>query len=158
MTSFYDLVFDLNHKFQLPTLSQCHLVDTHRSAEAVATLLSLRAELIEEESLELLEAIRTGAALKDVLKEACDLLYVTFGLFVELEMRPEPLFREVHASNMSKVDANGRPVFNANGKYTKAGTQHWKASMDRFVSSHARSVYEGGRALLARRSRGATSR
>jgi predicted HAD superfamily Cof-like phosphohydrolase len=77
----------------------------------------LRIALIEEEFRELQIALRT----KDLVGIAdglCDLLYVVYGTAVQCGMDLEPLFAEVHRSNMSKVGGykDGR------GKWIKPST------------------------------------
>lgn len=78
---------------------------------------SLRVRLIQEEFGELQEALgqRDAAA---VAKELADLLYVVYGTAVSCGIDMEPVFREVHRSNMSKVGGHKR----ADGKWVKPPT------------------------------------
>jgi len=78
---------------------------------------SLRVRLIQEEFDELQEALgrRDAAA---VAKELADLLYVVYGTAVSCGIDMEPVFREVHRSNMSKVGGHKR----ADGKWVKPAT------------------------------------
>lgn len=75
---------------------------------------SLRVRLIQEEFDELQEALgqRDAAA---VAKELADLLYVVYGTAVSCGIDMEPVFREVHRSNMSKIGGHKR----ADGKWVK---------------------------------------
>ena len=62
----------------------------------------LRMSLIMEEARELNDALQEG----DMVGAAdaiADLLYVTFGTAVEMGIDMEPVFDEVHRSNMDKV-------------------------------------------------------
>lgn len=70
----------------------------------------VRVELVREEfEDELIEALQNGDMVETV--DACiDILYVTFGLLVEMGVNAEPLFDEVHRSNMSKFGADGKPI------------------------------------------------
>lgn len=70
----------------------------------------VRWELVREEAEdELLVALEAGDMVETV--DACiDLLYVTFGLLVEMGVNAAPLFDEVHRSNMSKFGADGKPI------------------------------------------------
>lgn len=78
---------------------------------------SLRVRLIQEEFGELQEALgqRDAAA---VAKELADLLYVVYGTAVSCGIDMEPVFREVHRSNMSKIGGHKR----ADGKWVKPPT------------------------------------
>ena len=74
----------------------------------------LRVRLIQEEFDELKEAMAAGN-LAAVAKEMADLLYVTYGTAVSYGIDMEPVFREVHRSNLSKVGGYKR----ADGKWVK---------------------------------------
>jgi predicted HAD superfamily Cof-like phosphohydrolase len=74
----------------------------------------LRVRLIQEEFDELKEAM--GAQdLVGVAKELADLLYVVYGTAVAYGMDMDPVFREVHRSNLTKVGGYKR----ADGKWVK---------------------------------------
>ena len=77
----------------------------------------LRERLIEEEFAELREAMAQGAV-PQIAKELADLLYVVYGTAVSCGIDMEPVFREVHRSNMSKVGGHKR----ADGKWVKPAT------------------------------------
>ncbi|MBS0167754.1 MAG: hypothetical protein JSR29_16840 [Nitrospira sp.] len=77
----------------------------------------LRVRLIQEEFDELKEALATGD-LTAIAKEMADLLYVTYGTAVSYGIDMEPIFQEVHRSNMSKVGGYKR----ADGKWVKPPT------------------------------------
>jgi predicted HAD superfamily Cof-like phosphohydrolase len=74
----------------------------------------LRMRLIQEEFLELQEAL-AKQDLAAVAKELADLLYVVYGTAVSCGIDMEPVFQEVHRSNMSKVGGHKR----ADGKWVK---------------------------------------
>jgi len=77
----------------------------------------LRARLIQEEFDELKESM-AGGALSSVAKELADLLYVVYGTAVSYGIDMEPVFREVHRSNLSKVGGYKRD----DGKWVKPAT------------------------------------
>jgi predicted HAD superfamily Cof-like phosphohydrolase len=56
----------------------------------------------------------------DVLKELCDLVYVCVGFAVTYGWDFDSAFNRVHASNMSKLDADGNPVYREDGKVIKS--------------------------------------
>jgi predicted HAD superfamily Cof-like phosphohydrolase len=77
----------------------------------------LRIRLIQEEFDELKEAMARGS-LAAVAKEMADLLYVIYGTAVSYGIDLEPVFQEVHRSNMSKTGGYKR----ADGKWVKPPT------------------------------------
>lgn len=77
----------------------------------------LRERLIHEEFDELKEAMAKND-LCAVAKELADLLYVVYGTAVSYGIDMEPVFREVHRSNMSKVGGYKRQ----DGKWVKPAT------------------------------------
>lgn len=77
----------------------------------------LRVRLIQEEFDELKEAMASGN-LTAIAKEMADLLYVTYGTAVSYGIDMEPVFQEVHRSNLSKIGGYKR----ADGKWIKPPT------------------------------------
>ncbi|MGH7256101.1 MAG: MazG nucleotide pyrophosphohydrolase domain-containing protein, partial [Nitrospirales bacterium] len=77
----------------------------------------LRVNLIREEFEELQQALAQGDTVA-LAKELADLLYVVYGTAVSCGIDMEPIFREVHRSNMSKVGGHKRP----DGKWVKPPT------------------------------------
>lgn len=70
----------------------------------------VRIELIREEFQdELIPALIAGD-LVETADAAIDILYVTFGLLVEMGINAAPLFDEVQRSNMSKFGEDGQPI------------------------------------------------
>jgi len=77
----------------------------------------LRVKLIQEEFDELKEAL-AAEDLSSIAKEMADLLYVVYGTAVSYGIDMDPVFREVHRSNMSKVGGYKRE----DGKWVKPVT------------------------------------
>lgn len=69
----------------------------------------LRAELIFEELKEYEDACAKGDVV-EIADALGDLLYVVFGTAVAHGIDLEPVFREIHRSNMTKLDENGETV------------------------------------------------
>ena len=55
----------------------------------------------------------------DQLKELADLVYVCYQFAASQEWDLDEAMRRVHESNMSKLDANGKPIYRADGKVLK---------------------------------------
>lgn len=93
-----------------PTSTEPHLLDEER--------LEFRKKLIQEEYEEFLEAVEDGD-LVNAFKELADLIYVVEGTAVEMGGDLDAVFNEVHESNMSKLGADGKPVYREDGKVLK---------------------------------------
>ena len=92
----------------------------------------LRLDLIKEELAELTEAMNN----KDLLEVAdalTDILYVTYGAGHAFGINLDKCFEEVQNSNMSKLDENGKPIYNEHGKVMK-GPKYFKPDLSKFVS------------------------
>ena len=92
----------------------------------------LRLDLIKEELIELTEAMNN----KDLLEVAdalTDILYVTYGAGHAFGINLDKCFEEVQNSNMSKLDENGKPIYNEHGKVMK-GPNYFKPDLSKFVS------------------------
>lgn len=75
--------------------------------------------------LEELEEYRAAVNNHDIVEIAdalTDMLYVLLGTFIThgLQDIAEELFAEVHRSNMSKLDKQGKPIFRQDGKVLKS--------------------------------------
>ena len=91
----------------------------------------LRVSLIEEELSELKEAIK-NKDIKEVADALTDILYVTYGAGHAFGIDLDQCFDEVQRSNMSKLDENGKPIFNEYGKVLK-GPNYFKPNLEKFV-------------------------
>ena len=92
----------------------------------------LRLDLIKEELTELTEAMNN----KDLLEVAdalTDILYVTYGAGHAFGIELDKCFDEVQNSNMSKLDQNGKPIYNEHGKVMK-GPNYFKPDLSKFVN------------------------
>ena len=92
----------------------------------------LRIELIKEELDELKEAMDNNDLL-EVADALTDILYVTYGAGHAFGIDLDKCFDEVQNSNMSKLDENGKPIYNDAGKVMK-GPKYFKPDLSRFVS------------------------
>ena len=60
-------------------------------------------------------------AFKQTVADALtDILYVTYGAAAAFGIDLDACFKEVHRSNMSKLDANGQPIYREDGKVMKS--------------------------------------
>ena len=92
----------------------------------------LRLDLIKEELEELTEAMKN----KDLLEVAdalTDILYVTYGAGHAFGIDLDKCFEEVQNSNMSKLDQDGKPIYNEKGKVMK-GPNYFKPDLSKFIN------------------------
>lgn len=110
--------------------------------------INLYYRLVEEEFDELaiaLDRMRTAGGTADTTAEvadACiDLMYVTIGLLQSMGLDPQPLWDEVHASNMSKFvrqeDGTYQAIRREDGKILKPAT-YFKPDLKSIVLRQAR--------------------
>ena len=92
----------------------------------------LRLDLIKEELNELTEAMNNNDLL-EVADALTDILYVTYGAGHAFGINLDKCFEEVQNSNMSKLDQNGKPIYNEHGKVMK-GPNYFKPNLSKFVS------------------------
>ena len=78
----------------------------------------LRVDLIAEELGELKDAINQNN-LVEVADALTDLLYVVYGAGHAFGIQLDTCFYEVHASNMSKLGEDGKPIYREDGKVLK---------------------------------------
>ena len=91
----------------------------------------LRLSLIKEELSELNEAINKKD-LVEVADALTDILYVTYGAGHAFGINLDKCFQEVQNSNMSKLDNNGKPIYNDKGKVMK-GPSYFKPDLSKFI-------------------------
>tara|TARA_A100001011_G_scaffold195794_1_gene204142 strand:+ start:767 stop:1141 length:375 start_codon:yes stop_codon:yes gene_type:complete len=95
-------------------------------------IIDLRIDLIREELSELKEAVEKKD-IKEVADALTDILYVTYGAGHAFGINLDKCFDEVQNSNMSKLDQNGRPIFNDKGKVMK-GPNYFKPDLSKFLT------------------------
>jgi predicted HAD superfamily Cof-like phosphohydrolase len=92
----------------------------------------LRYDLIKEE----LEELKIALDNKDLLEVAdalTDILYVTYGAGHAFGIDLDRCFEEVQSSNMSKLDKDGKPIYNEDGKVMK-GPNYFKPNLNKFLN------------------------
>lgn len=81
----------------------------------------LRYKLMREENEEYLEAAEKGD-LVEIADALGDMMYILCGTILKhgLQHKIEEVFEEIQRSNMSKLDANGNPIYREDGKVMKS--------------------------------------
>lgn len=109
MRSAQNKVKDFHAKFELPIGRSPYPITEYAKARRMA--------LINEETAELYVAMHMNDLI-NIADGLADLLYVVLGTAVEYGIDIEPIFNEVHRSNMSKVGGIKRE----DGKLLKPST------------------------------------
>tara|TARA_B100000941_G_scaffold4643_1_gene2982 strand:- start:51 stop:422 length:372 start_codon:yes stop_codon:yes gene_type:complete len=94
-------------------------------------ITKLRYDLIKEELDEFEEALK-AKDLKEVADSLTDILYVTYGAGHAFGIDLDKCFDEVQRSNMSKLDEDGKPIYNENGKVMK-GPKYFEPNLKKFI-------------------------
>jgi predicted HAD superfamily Cof-like phosphohydrolase len=122
------MVREFHRVYGQPIHDQPHIDDSD--------LNTLRFKLIAEELAELGVALAERDAV-EALDALVDLQYVLDGAFLSLgfhKMKADAL-AEVHRSNLSKLDGDGKPVLRADGKVTK-GPRYSPPDLAAIVKRH----------------------
>lgn len=96
------------------------------TAQLSTQKLKLRFDLMAEENEEYLEAAQNND-LVEVADALGDMLYILCGTILEhgMQYKIEAVFNEIQQSNMSKLGANGKPIYREDGKVMK-GPNYFK--------------------------------
>ena len=89
----------------------------------------LRFNLMKEENEEYLEAAQNND-LVEVADALGDMLYILCGTIIEhgMQEKIEEVFEEIQRSNMSKLGADGKPIYREDGKVLK-GPSYFKPNI-----------------------------
>lgn len=97
--------------------------------------LKLRFNLMAEENEEYLEAAKDND-LVEVADALGDMLYILCGTILEhgMQHKIEQVFEEIQRSNMSKLGADGKPIYREDGKVLK-GPNYFKPNIKAILES-----------------------
>jgi len=90
---------------------------------------TLRFNLMKEENEEYLEAANANDMV-EVADALGDMLYILCGTIIEhgMQHKIEEVFNEIQRSNMSKLGADGEPIYREDGKVLK-GPNYFKPNI-----------------------------
>ena len=91
--------------------------------------IQLRYDLMAEENNEYLEAAKNND-LVEVADALGDMLYILCGTMLShgMQDKMETVFNEIQKSNMSKLGADGKPIYREDGKVMK-GPNYFKPNI-----------------------------
>ena len=97
-------------------------------------IIELRFNLMKEENEEYIEAARNND-ITEIADALGDMLYILCGTIIEHGMSEiiEGVFDEIQKSNMSKLGADGKPIYREDGKVLK-GPNYFKPNFSKFFS------------------------
>lgn len=133
-----NLIEDFHRAFGLPVVGSPSIPDGDR--------VSLRYTLLVEEAKEALDELshihrfpfadeaQKRRQLAALAKELADVLVVTYGAAAEFGIDLDEVLSEVHESNMSKLDHDGRPIRRDDGKVLK-GPNYQAPDIERLLFS-----------------------
>jgi len=95
--------------------------------------IKLRYDLMAEENNEYLEAAQNND-LVEVADALGDMLYILCGTMLShgMQDKMEAVFDEIQKSNMSKLGADGKPIYREDGKVMK-GPNYFKPNIKEIV-------------------------
>ena len=96
-----------------------HPIQIRPNAEYTRLRRTLLREEWNELEVELIKTEDNGIIHANLIKEMADLQYVLSGLAVSYGIDLNKAVEIVHQSNMSKLGADGRPIFRDDGKVQK---------------------------------------
>lgn len=105
------MVEEFHHAYGVP-------VGSRPTLDVGETVRALRQSLMREELAEVCAAINRRDLI-EVADGLADLLYVVYGTAITFGIDLDAVVREVHRSNMTKLGADGRPIYRADGKVMK---------------------------------------
>jgi len=97
------------------------------------TVNLLRYNLMKEENEEYFEAVQNND-LVEIADALGDMLYILCGTIIEhgLQYKIEEVFDEIQRSNMSKLGADGKPIYREDGKVLK-GPNYFKPNFTKIL-------------------------
>jgi predicted HAD superfamily Cof-like phosphohydrolase len=93
----------------------------------------LRYNLMKEENEEYWEAVQNNDLI-EIADALGDMMYILCGTIIEhgLQHKIEEIFDEIQRSNMSKLGADGKPIYREDGKVMK-GPNYFKPDFSKIL-------------------------
>lgn len=108
-TTNMDRVREFHRMFGIPVLPSPRIPEDR---------VKMRLEILDEERRELDEALAANDIV-EVADALTDMAYLIYGTALEFGIDLNACFVEVHRSNMSKLGADGKPIYREDGKVLK---------------------------------------
>ena len=110
-------------------------IENKPQANLPKNIVELRYHLIKEENEEYLQAAEEND-LVEIGDALGDMLYILCGTIIShgFQDKMEAIFDEIQRSNMSKLGADGKPIYRADGKVLK-GPNYFKPDLAKILAS-----------------------
>ena len=111
------------------------LINDRPTADIDKELIKLRFNLMKEENEEYFEAANNNDMV-EVADALGDMLYILCGTIIEhgMQHKIDEIFSEIQNSNMSKLGADGNPIYREDGKVLK-GPNYFKPNIKGILES-----------------------
>ena len=111
-------------------------VNTQPVTDLPKAILDLRFSLMDEENREYLEAAKKNDMV-EVADALGDMLYILCGTILTHGMQDliDEVFEEIQRSNMSKLGADGKPIYREDGKVLK-GPNYFTPDLKSILEKH----------------------
>ena len=108
-------------------------VEQNPKANLPHAISKLRFDLMKEENEEYLEAARANDII-EIGDALGDMLYILCGTIIAhgFQDKIESIFDEIQKSNMSKLGADGKPIYREDGKVLK-GPNYFKPNIEKIL-------------------------
>ena len=108
-------------------------VEQNPKANLPHAISKLRFDLMKEENEEYLEATRSNDIV-EIGDALGDMLYILCGTIIShgFQDKIEAIFDEIQRSNMSKLGADGKPIYREDGKVLK-GPNYFKPNIENIL-------------------------
>jgi predicted HAD superfamily Cof-like phosphohydrolase len=108
-------------------------VEQNPKANLPHAISKLRFDLMKEENEEYLEAARANDII-EIGDALGDMLYILCGTIIAhgFQDKIESIFDEIQKSNMSKLGADGKPIYRKDGKVLK-GPNYFKPNIEKIL-------------------------
>ena len=110
-------------------------IENKPQANLPKNIVELRYHLMKEENEEYLQAAEEND-LVEIGNALGDMLYILCGTIIShgFQDKMEAIFDEIQRSNMSKLGADGKPIYRADGKVLK-GPNYFKPDLAKILAS-----------------------
>ena len=108
-------------------------VEDKPKSDISSEITELRYNLMKEENEEYLQAVKSNDLI-EIGDALGDMLYILCGTIIShgFQDKIEAIFDEIQRSNMSKLGADGKPIYREDGKVLK-GPNYFKPDIEKIL-------------------------
>ena len=108
-------------------------VEDKPKSDISSEITELRYNLMKEENEEYLQAVKSNDLI-EIGDALGDMLYILCGTIIShgFQNKIEAIFDEIQRSNMSKLGADGKPIYREDGKVLK-GPNYFKPDIEKIL-------------------------